>query len=48
MVKMVSKNPSYVYVYKKLFNFEIQKYGQISCAHKSGFLMLGHMYNYTV
>ena len=30
--------------YKKLFNFEIQKCGQILCAHKTHFLMPGHIY----
>ena len=29
--------------YMKLFNFEIQKYGQILCAHKPYFLMPGHI-----
>ena len=29
-------------VYMKLFNFENQKCGQIFCAHKPYFLMLGH------
>ena len=28
----------------KLFKFEIRKCGQISCAHKPCFLMLGHIY----
>ena len=28
----------------KLFEFEIEKYGQISCAHKPYFLMPGHTY----
>ena len=28
----------------ELFKFEIQKYGQILCAHKPCFLMLGHIY----
>ena len=27
----------------KLFKFENQKYGQILCAHKPYFLMLGHI-----
>ena len=30
-------------LHKKLFNFEIQKCGQILCAHKTHFLMLGHI-----
>ena len=29
--------------HKKLFNFEIQKCGQILCARKTHFLMLGHI-----
>ena len=29
---------------QKLFNFEIQKCGQILCAHKTHFLMSGHNY----
>ena len=29
-------------VYMKLFNFEIQKCGQILCVHKPYFLMPGH------
>ena len=28
----------------KLLKFEIQKYGQLLCAHKPYFLMLGHKY----
>ena len=28
----------------KLFNFEIPKYGQILCAHKTDFLMPGYIY----
>ena len=35
-------------LHKKLFNFEIQKCGQISCAHKTHFLMPGHIYPYTI
>ena len=31
-------------LHKKLFNFEIQKCGQILCAHKTHFLMPGHIY----
>ena len=30
----------------KLFKFEIQKCGQILCAHKPYFLMPGHIYIY--
>ena len=30
-------------LHKKLFNFGIQKCGQISCAHKTHFLMPGHI-----
>ena len=35
-------------VYMKLFKFEIQKCGQILCAHHSNpyFLMPGHIYAY--
>ena len=29
----------------KLLKFEIQKCGQLLCAHKPYFLMLGHKYN---
>ena len=29
---------------QKLFKFEIQKYGQILYAHKTHFLMPGHIY----
>ena len=29
----------------ELFNFEIQKYGQILCVHKPYFLMPGHIYS---
>ena len=32
----------------KLWNFEIQKGGQILCAHKPYFLMLGHIWFYTL
>ena len=28
----------------ELFKFEIQKYGQILCVHKTYFLMPGHIY----
>ena len=31
----------------KLFKFEIQKCGQILCAHKPYFLIPGHIYNVT-
>ena len=33
-----------LYLYKKFLKFEIQKCGQILCAHKIHFLMLGHIY----
>ena len=36
---------SHVYIYMKLFKFEIQKCDQILCAHKPYFLMLGHIYS---
>ena len=32
-------------LHKKLFNFEIQKCGQILCTHKTHLLMSGHKYN---
>ena len=32
-----------MHVYMKLFNFEIQNCGQISCAHKPYFFMPGHI-----
>ena len=32
----------------KLFKFEIQKCGQILCAHKPYFLMPGHNYPFTI
>ena len=32
-------------LHKQLFYFEIQKCGLISCAHKTHFLMPGHIYN---
>ena len=35
-------------LYMKLFNFEIQKYGQILCAHKPYFLMPGHIFGVTL
>ena len=31
-------------LHKKVFNFEIQKCGQTLCAHKTHFLMPGHIY----
>ena len=31
-------------LHKKLFDFEIQKCGQILCVHKTHFLMPGHIY----
>ena len=33
-----------LYLSAKLFKFEIQKCGQILCAHKPYFLMPGHIY----
>ena len=42
MVKIVLE--SHVHTYIKLFNFEIQKCGQISCAHKLYFLIPGHIF----
>ena len=35
-------------LHKKLFNFEIQKCGQILCAHKTHFLMPGHIFNHSM
>ena len=32
----------------ELFKFEIQKYGQILCAHKPYFLMPGHIYSKSI
>ena len=42
MVKIVLE--SHVHTYIKLFNFEIQKCGQILCAHKPYFLIPGHIF----
>ena len=33
-----------LYLSAKLFKFEIQKFGQILCAHKPYFLMPGHIF----
>ena len=33
-----------LFLFTELFKFEIQKCGQILCAHKPYFLMLGHIY----
>ena len=33
-----------LFLLTELFKFEIQKCGQILCAHKPYFLMLGHIY----
>ena len=33
-----------LFLLTELFKFEIQKCGQILCAHKPYFLMLGHKY----
>ena len=35
-------------LFTELFKFEIQKCGQIFCAHKPYFLMLGHILIYSI
>ena len=35
-----------LFLLMKLFKFENKKCGQILCAHKPYFLMLGHIYSY--
>ena len=35
-----------LFLLAKLLKFEIQKCGQILCAHKPYFLMLGHIWSY--
>ena len=42
---LLSKNPGSAPA--KLFNFEIQKYGQILCAHKPYFLIRTYVHTHT-
>ena len=41
---MVGMLSDYYFYQQKLFKFEIQKCGQILCAHKPYFLMPGHIF----